>query len=164
MSRTMVFGSGGGRPGGCSGVLEAWQACSTLSARRMSPLLSRTRLSTAASSILTPSCSITWVDQPPDVGLLQRREAEAGAAGQQRGRELVRVVCDDAEARVGRILFHDAAQRHLGRRCHGVSFVEDDEFERCERRGAGLRCGGEDLLGAAERFDLLADHVDTSVV
>lgn len=69
------------------------------------------------------------VDQHPDIRLLERTEPEPRAARQQRGRQLVRVVCDDAEARVGRVLFHDAAERHLRGRRHGVGFVEDDQLE-----------------------------------
>ena len=48
----------GGREKG--DVLLAWQAWRTLRARRMSPLLRRTRLSTASGSILTSSSWITW--------------------------------------------------------------------------------------------------------
>ena len=45
----------------------------------------------------------------------------------------MRVVGDDAEARVGCVFLHDAPQRHLRGRRHGVGFVEDDELVRAER-------------------------------
>lgn len=75
------------------------------------------------------------------------------------------VVCDDAEAGVGGVLFHDAAQGHLRRGRHGVGLVEDDELEGREG-GAVARLGprGEDLSGGGEGLDLLADDVDASVV
>ena len=92
------------------------------------------------------------IHQRPDVGLLQRAEAEARAARQQRGRQLVRVVCDDAEARVGRVLFHDAPQRHLRRVGHGVGLVEHDELEGGRERRGGRRfgAGAEDLSGTCD--------------
>lgn len=101
--------------------------------------------------------------QLPDVGLLQRTEAEARAAAQQRGAELVRVIGNDAEARVGRVLFHDAAQRHLRRVGHGVGLVEDNQL--VPRHGCfGAAAHAEDLLGGGKRLDLLAHHVDAAVV
>lgn len=45
---------------GWGDVLLAWQAWRTLSARRISPLLSRTRLMVASSWILMFSFSMTW--------------------------------------------------------------------------------------------------------
>ena len=119
------------------------------------------------------------VDDAPDVVGFERGEAEARAAGEQRGGQFVRVVGDDAEARVGGVLFHDAAERHLRRGRHGVGFVEDDELEAAEAvRGWGcavggvglglgwllLGGGGEDLFGAGEGLDLFADDVDAAVV
>lgn len=105
-------------------------------------------------------------DELADVGLLEGAEAEARAAAEQRGAELVGVVGNDAEARVGRVLFHDAAQRHLRRVGHGVCFVEDDELE-AGHGGCARRLGAahaEDLLGAGKGLDLLAHHVDAAVV
>jgi hypothetical protein len=67
------------------------------------------------------------------------------------------IVGDDAEPRVGSVFFHNSPQRHLGGGGHGVGFVENDKFERCER-SAGVRFlnGREDLLCAAEGLDLFA--------
>lgn len=59
------------------------------------------------------------------------------------------VVGDDAEARVGGVLFHYAPQGHLSGRGHGVRFVEDDEFVGAKSRGvAGFGQSGEDLFRA----------------
>lgn len=60
------------------------------------------------------------------------------------------VVCDDAEARIGRVFLHDAPEGHLRRTRHGVGFVEDDEFVGRQTLGCGWVCGygGEDLFGA----------------
>lgn len=62
----------------------------------------------------------------------------------------MRVVGDDAEARVGRVPFHDSAQSHLCSRGHGIGFVENDKFEGSERgaAGTGLWSHGEDLFRA----------------
>ena len=38
------------------------------------------------------------------------------------------VIGDDAEAGVGRVFLHYAAECHLGGRGHGVGFVEDNEL------------------------------------
>ena len=89
------------------------------------------------------------VDEVPDVGVFERAEAEARAAGEKGGGELVRVVGDDAEARVGRVFLHYAPQRHLRRRCHRVRFVQDYEFVRAQRgRAAGGWDRREDLFRA----------------
>lgn len=39
------------------------------------------------------------------------------------------VIGYDAEAGVGCVLLHYPTKSHLGSRCHGVGFVEYDEFE-----------------------------------
>lgn len=77
------------------------------------------------------------VDQRPDVRLLQRAEPEARTSRQQGRRQLVCVVGDDAEPGVGGVLLHDAAERHLRGRGHGVRFIEDDQLEGPEG-GAGV--------------------------
>jgi hypothetical protein len=59
------------------------------------------------------------------------------------------IIGDDTKSGVGRVLFHNPAQRHLRGSRHGISFVKDDQFERSEAR-SGL-CGwrnGKYLLGA----------------
>ena len=119
------------------------------------------------------------VHQDPNIFRGQRAEAEARAPRQQRRAQLVRVVGDDAEARVGRVSLHDAAQRHLRGRRHGVGLVQDDQLEagqaraaaaagpgaRARARAAGRPRGGrEDLPRAGEGLDLLAHHVDAAVV
>ena len=78
----------------------------------------------------------------------------------------MRVVGNDAKPRVGRILLHDAPQRHLRHRGHGVRFVQHDQLERPQRgRGSPGRGGrAEDLLRAGEGLDLFAHHVDAAVV
>ena len=59
------------------------------------------------------------------------------------------IVGNDTEPGVGGIFLHDAAQRHLCSRGHGVGFVEHDELERCNGRViAGFWYSGEDLLRA----------------
>ncbi len=72
------------------------------------------------------------VDEGADGGFGEGGEAEASAAGEEGGGELVGVVCDDAEASVGGIFFHYAAEGHLRGGGHGVGFVKDDEFVGCE--------------------------------
>lgn len=74
------------------------------------------------------------------------------------------VVGNDAEPRVGRVLLHDPSQGHLGRVGHGVGLVQNDELVTGHASGARGCADGEDLLGGRERLDLLAHHVDTSVV
>lgn len=57
------------------------------------------------------------------------------------------IIRDDAEAGVGGVLLHDAAERHLRGRCHGVRFVEDNEFVVAEGlKVSRLRWGGKDLF------------------
>ena len=61
----------------------------------------------------------------------------------------MRVVGNDAEAGVSGVFLHNASQSHLSGRCHGIRFVEDDEFEGPE--GGCVACfggGGEDLFRA----------------
>lgn len=103
------------------------------------------------------------IDQHPDVPLLQRTEPKPCAPGQQRGAELVRVVGNDAEPRVGRVFFHDASQRHLRRIRHGIRLVENDQLEATE---AGARCPAEaeDLFCGCKRLDLLPHHIDAAIV
>lgn len=69
----------------------------------------------------------------------------------------MRVVGNDTESCVCSVLFHYAAKSHLCRGCHGVGFVEDDEFIACHG-GCGIGFGerGEDLFCAAEGLDLFA--------
>lgn len=69
------------------------------------------------------------VYQHPNILLLQRAEAETRAPGKQGRAELVGVVGNDAEARVGRVFFHNPAERHLRRVCHGISLVKNDELK-----------------------------------
>lgn len=56
------------------------------------------------------------------------------------------VIGDDAEASVGRILFHDPPQRHLGCGGHCIGFVKDDELEGADGRCIGSRGCGENLF------------------
>lgn len=76
----------------------------------------------------------------------------------------MRVIRNNAEPRVGRVLLHDPAQRHLRRRRHGVRLIEDNQLIRRHRLGPGLGGGREDLPRAGERLDLLAHDVDAAVV
>lgn len=76
----------------------------------------------------------------------------------------MRIVGDDAESGVDCVFLHDATQRHLGRIRHGISLVEDNELEAGHGVGFGRRAHGEDLLRARKRLDLLADHVNATVV
>jgi len=102
------------------------------------------------------------IHQHPDIRLLERTKPEPRAPRQQRGRELVRVIGNDAESRVDRVLFHDAPQRHLRRVGHGICLVQDNQL--VARDPALCRCRGEYLLGGGERLDLLAHYVDAAVV
>ena len=58
------------------------------------------------------------------------------------------VVCYDAETCVGGVFFHDAPECHLRGGCHGVCFVEDDQFEGGEGGVGFAGDGGEDLFSA----------------
>jgi len=99
------------------------------------------------------------------VDLFQRAEPEPSAPRQEGRGELVGVVGDDAEARIGRVLLHDAAKGHLRRVGHGIGLVEDDQL--VARKGTGARARpphAEDLLRRGERLDLFAHDVDAAVV
>lgn len=89
------------------------------------------------------------VDQRPNIRIFERTEPEPRTSRQERWRELVRVVCDDAETSISGVFLHYSAERHL--RCcrHGISFVEDNKLEcrECIVRSCGLD-GGEDLFCA----------------
>jgi hypothetical protein len=78
------------------------------------------------------------------------------------------IVCDDAEPSICGVLFHYPAKSHLRSRGHGVSFVENDEFEGAEGGGCclGHRCGciGEYLFCGCESLDLFADNINATVV
>ena len=74
-------------------------------------------------------------------------EAEAGATGLERGDDLGHVVADEAESGVLGVLLDDAAEGELRVVGHGVGLVEDDE-----------------LAGASELLDLVADDVDATGV
>jgi hypothetical protein len=77
----------------------------------------------------------------------------------------MRIIRNHTEPRVRGVLLHDAAQRHLRRRGHGVRFVEDDELVLRDLGGGLLGLAeAEDLLGGGEGADLLADDVDAAVV
>jgi hypothetical protein len=104
------------------------------------------------------------VHEDTDILLLQGAEAEPCTPRQQSRAELVRVVCNDAEARVGRVLLHDAAEGHLSGVCHGVGLVKDDELEARNACPRGRRAHREDLLCGGEGLDLLAHDVDATVV
>ena len=102
--------------------------------------------------------------QNPDIPLLQRTEAESSTATQQRRAQLVRVVGNDAKPRIRCILFHDSSQRHLRRVGHGICLIQDNELEPGHRARLGRCTYCENLFGAGECLDLLADHVDASVI
>lgn len=74
------------------------------------------------------------------------------------------VVGNDAEASVGRVLFHDATKGHLSCGGHGIGLVENDELEASQTRSRSRGTEGEDLLGGGKGLDLLAHNVDTTVV
>lgn len=90
---------------------------------------------------------------------MERREAEARTAREERGGEFVCVVGDDAEAGIGCVFLHDAAEGHLRGGRHGVGFVEDDQLKACCQCGGGIgrvvgggggSKGVEDLFGRGE--------------
>lgn len=74
------------------------------------------------------------------------------------------VVGNDAEASVGRVLFHDATEGHLRCGSHGIGLVENDELETRQPRARRGGAKGEDLLGGGKSLDLLAHNVDTTVI
>lgn len=76
----------------------------------------------------------------------------------------MRIVRNDAEARVGRIFLHDPAQRHLRGRCHRIGLVKDDELIGRHRVGGRLRGRREDLARACKCLDLLTDYVNATVI
>ena len=81
-------------------------------------------------------------------------EAEAGATGLEGGDDLGHVVADEAEPGVLGVLLDDAAEGELRVVGHGVGLVEDDELDALV----------EELAGASELLDLVADDVDASGV
>lgn len=104
------------------------------------------------------------IHQHPNIPLLQRTKPKPCAPRQQRRRQLMRIIRNNAEPRVGRVLLHDPPQRHLRRRRHRVRLIQDDQFVRRHRLRPGLGQGGEDLPRAGEGLDLLAYDVDAAVV
>jgi len=104
------------------------------------------------------------VHQYPNVLLLQRAEAETSTTRQQGGTELVGVVGDDAEPGIGRIFLHDATQSHLGRVGHGISLVEDNQLEAAYPGTGSGAAEAKYLFGRRKCLDLLAHHVDATVV
>mmetsp|Transcript_20112 Transcript_20112/g.41031 ORF Transcript_20112/g.41031 Transcript_20112/m.41031 type:complete len:217 (+) Transcript_20112:403-1053(+) len=84
----------------------------------------------------------------------ERRETEASAARLEGGYDLGRVVTDEAEPRVARVLFDDAPQCRLRWGGHVVRLVEDDH----------LRCRREHNAGARELLDLVAHSFDSTVI
>lgn len=81
-------------------------------------------------------------------------EAEAGATGLEGGDDLGHVVADEAEPGVLGVLLDDAAEGELCVVGHGVGLVEDDELDALV----------EELAGAGELLDLVADDVDATSV
>ena len=81
-------------------------------------------------------------------------EAEAGATGLEGRDDLGHVVADEAEAGVLGVLLDDAAEGELGVVGHGIGLVEDDELDALV----------EELAGAGELLDLVADDVDAAGV
>jgi len=53
------------------------------------------------------------VHQDPDILLLQRTEPEPRTSRQQRWAQLMRVIRNEAESRIGRVLLHDPSECHL---------------------------------------------------
>lgn len=74
------------------------------------------------------------------------------------------VIGNDAEASVGRVLFHDATEGHLSGGGHSIGLVKNNELEPSESRARSRGTQGEDLLGGGKGLDLLAHNVDTTVV
>ena len=72
------------------------------------------------------------IHQLSNIWLFQWAEPESRTPGQQRWRKLVGVICDDAEPGVSRVFLHDSSECHLSYCCHGIGFVEDNEFEGAE--------------------------------
>lgn len=57
------------------------------------------------------------------------------------------VVCDDTEAGVGSVFFHDSSKSHLSGGGHRIGLVEYDELEGANGSAICCRGGSEDLLG-----------------
>ena len=57
------------------------------------------------------------------------------------------VVCDDTEASVGSVFFHDSSKSHLSGGGHCIGLVEYDELEGADGSGICRRGCSEDLLG-----------------
>ena len=74
------------------------------------------------------------------------------------------IVGNNAEASVGRVLFHDATEGHLGSGGHRIGLVKNDELEASQSRARRRGAESEDLLGGGKSLDLLAHNVDTTVV
>ena len=74
------------------------------------------------------------------------------------------VVGNDAEASVGRVLFHNATESHLCGGGHGIGFVKNDELKAGQTGSRSGGAQGEDLFGGGKGLDLLAHNVDTTVV
>lgn len=93
-------------------------------------------------------------DALPDVGVRERSEPEPRAAALQSRDDLGRIVRDQAEPRVARVLLDDAPQGELRVLGHRVALVEDHELEFI----------GEDRARRGEVDDLLPDDADPAVV
>jgi hypothetical protein len=77
----------------------------------------------------------------------------------------MRIIRNNTEPRVRRILLHNPPQRHLRRRRHRIRLIQYNQLIRRHRLPARLARGGrEDLPRAGERLDLLAHDVDAAVV
>lgn len=109
-------------------------------------------------------------------------EAEAGAAGEERGVEFVRVVGDDAEAGVGGVsalvstphlpsnkgnkevlLLHNPSQRILCRTRHRIRLIQHNQLKAPEPIALPLH-STEDLPCRGKRLDLFPHNIDTSIV
>ncbi|EJK74657.1 hypothetical protein THAOC_03657 [Thalassiosira oceanica] len=89
-----------------------------------------------------------------DLTLTERREPESRAPALQRGDDLADVVAYQAEPCVLRVLLDDPAQGELGVARHGVGLVEYYKLDPLV----------EELAGAGELLDLVADGVDPAGV
>lgn len=69
------------------------------------------------------------IDQLSNISLLERTESESRASRKQGWRQLVGVICNDAEPGIGCIFLHDPSERHLRHGRHGIGLVQHDELE-----------------------------------